>query len=120
MEEIIVLEDEMKKPGYVPNPAQRRLAEEVTRFVHGKEGLLEALKTTEALRPGAETNKSVVHRLLKQGGLYLNNIEVANEASRSAVRMQIGALRSLAVGKQAIVRISVNQLEAEVAKEGGN
>uniref|UniRef100_A0A7N0TFC7 Tyrosine--tRNA ligase n=1 Tax=Kalanchoe fedtschenkoi TaxID=63787 RepID=A0A7N0TFC7_KALFE len=46
---------EMKSPGYVPNSAQRRLAEEVTRFVHGQEGLDEAIKATEALRPGAET-----------------------------------------------------------------
>ncbi|XP_042478805.1 tyrosine--tRNA ligase, chloroplastic/mitochondrial-like [Macadamia integrifolia] len=55
MEEIRELEEQMKKSGYVPNSAQRRLAEEVTRFVHGEEGLLEALKDAEALRPGAET-----------------------------------------------------------------
>lgn len=35
------------------NAAQRRLAEEVTRFVHGEEGLQQALKATEALAPGA-------------------------------------------------------------------
>jgi len=29
----------MAAEGYVPNTAQRRLAEEVTRFVHGEEGL---------------------------------------------------------------------------------
>ncbi|MQM11671.1 hypothetical protein Taro_044581 [Colocasia esculenta] len=55
MEEIRELEKGMGMPGYVPNTAQRRLAEEVTRFVHGKEGLEEALKATEALKPGAET-----------------------------------------------------------------
>ncbi|XLR30473.1 hypothetical protein S83_058373 [Arachis hypogaea] len=55
IEEIAALEGEMKKPGYVPNTAQRKLAEEVTRFVHGKEGLTEALKATEALRSGSET-----------------------------------------------------------------
>lgn len=37
------------------NSAQRRLAEEVTLFVHGLDGLDEAIKATEALRPGAET-----------------------------------------------------------------
>jgi hypothetical protein len=37
----------MKAPGYVPNSAQRRLAEEVTRFVHGEEGLQQAIKATE-------------------------------------------------------------------------
>ena len=33
--------------GYVPNTAQRRLAEEVTRFVHGEEGLQQAIKATQ-------------------------------------------------------------------------
>ncbi|XAR62578.1 Tyrosine--tRNA ligase [Bertholletia excelsa] len=55
MEEITVLEKGMQGPDYVPNTVQRRLAEEVTRFVHGQEGLEEALRATEALRPGAET-----------------------------------------------------------------
>jgi hypothetical protein len=40
-------------PGYVANTAQRRLAEEVTRFVHGEQGLQQALKATAALAPGA-------------------------------------------------------------------
>ncbi|KAK1280995.1 hypothetical protein QJS04_geneDACA004871 [Acorus gramineus] len=119
MEEIEELEEGMRRPGYVPNSAQRKLAEEVTRFVHGEEGLLEALKATEALRPGAETkldwetiegiaedvpscsldydgvlnaclidlsvltgliaSKSAARRLMKQGGLYLNNKRVENE-----------------------------------------
>jgi hypothetical protein len=43
----------VQAPGYVANTAQRRLAEEVTRFVHGEEGLQQALKTTQALAPGA-------------------------------------------------------------------
>ncbi|KAL5549298.1 hypothetical protein UlMin_004529 [Ulmus minor] len=122
MEEIGKLELEMKRAGYVPNTAQRRLAEEVTRFVHGEDGLAEALKATEALRPGAETkldwktiegiaedvpscslaydqvfnlslvdlsvsaglfeSKSAARRLLKQGGLYLNNCRVDSESKR--------------------------------------
>ena len=35
--------------------AQQRLAEEVTRFVHGEEGLAQAIKATEGLKPGADT-----------------------------------------------------------------
>ncbi|CAA7053824.1 unnamed protein product [Microthlaspi erraticum] len=54
LDEIKILEDQMGKQGYVPNTAQMKLAEEVTRFVHGEEGLKEAVKATEALRPGAE------------------------------------------------------------------
>lgn len=37
-----------------PNAAQRRLAEEVTRFVHGEEGLEAALRVTEGMAPGSE------------------------------------------------------------------
>lgn len=37
----------MASPDYTPNTAQRRLAEEVTRFVHGEEGLRQALAATE-------------------------------------------------------------------------
>lgn len=122
LEEIDELEKDMKRPSYVPNTAQRRLAEEVTRFVHGEDGLNEAVQATEALRPGAETkldwktieaiaedvpsyllaydqvlnvllvdlsvsaglfeSKSAARRLLKQGGVYLNNNRVDSESKR--------------------------------------
>ena len=55
MEEIARYEREMGEAGYVPNTAQRRLAEEVTRFVHGAKGLEQALKATEGLKPGSDT-----------------------------------------------------------------
>jgi len=42
----------------VPNSAQKRLAEEVTRFVHGEEGLQAALKVTEGMAPGSEASLS--------------------------------------------------------------
>ncbi|CAN8269756.1 unnamed protein product [Cochlearia groenlandica] len=119
LDEVKILEDQMKEPGYVPNTAQMKLAEEVTRFVHGEEGLKEAIKATEALRPGAETkldwnlierisedipscslpidkvsgvsivdvsvssglfeSKSAARRMLKQGGVYMNNERVDDE-----------------------------------------
>ncbi|KDP41896.1 hypothetical protein JCGZ_26914 [Jatropha curcas] len=149
LNEIDELEREMKKPGYVPNKAQRRLAEEVTRFVHGEDGLSEALKATEALRPGAETkldwktiegiaedvpscslaydqvlnlslvdlsvsaglleSKSAARRLLKQGGLYLNNSRVDSESKRvEAEDIVDGKVLLLSAGKKnkVVVRIS--------------
>ncbi|PON92591.1 Tyrosine-tRNA ligase, bacterial-type [Trema orientale] len=149
MEEIMELERDMKRPGYVPNTAQRRLAEEVTRFVHGEEGLIEALKATEALRPGAETkldwqtiegiaedvpscslaydqvvnlslvdlsvssglleSKSAARRLLKQGGLYLNNSRVDSESKRvEADDIVDGKVLLLSAGKKnkVVVRIA--------------
>lgn len=149
LDEIDELEKEMKRPGYVPNTAQRRLAEEVTRFVHGEDGLSEALKATEALRPGAETkldwktiegiaedvpscslaydqvlnlslvdlsvsaglleSKSSARRLLKQGGLYLNNCRVDTENKRIEPEDIVdGKVLLLSAGKKnkVIVRIS--------------
>ncbi|KAG0628399.1 hypothetical protein M758_1G023700 [Ceratodon purpureus] len=120
IKEIEALEASMGQPGYAPNSAQKRLAEEVTRFVHGEQGLAEALKATQALAPGAAAeldsqaleaiaqdvpscsvpyssvvgtslidvsvstgllqSKAAARRLIKQGGLYLNNKKVDDEA----------------------------------------
>ena len=55
MEEVRQFEKDMEMPEYVPNTAQKRLAEEVTRQVHGEEGLQVALKVTSGAAPGAET-----------------------------------------------------------------
>ncbi|KAJ4785913.1 Tyrosine--tRNA ligase [Rhynchospora pubera] len=141
IEEIDALEQDMKKPGYIPNTVQKILAEEVTRFVHGEEGLMEALNATEALRPGAETeldaktiegiakdvpsctlaydkvlnctlidlavltglmaSKSAVRRLLKQGGLYLNNVRIdAEEKTIEASDIIDGKVLLLSAGKK--------------------
>jgi tyrosyl-tRNA synthetase len=48
LEEIREIEAGMR----VPNSAQKRLAEEVTRFVHGEEGLEAAEKVTQGMAPG--------------------------------------------------------------------
>jgi tyrosyl-tRNA synthetase len=54
MEEIRKIEEGMQ----VPNSAQKRLASEVTRFVHGEEGLEAALKVTEEMAPGSQAKLS--------------------------------------------------------------
>jgi tyrosyl-tRNA synthetase len=53
MNEIAQIESEMKSATYVPNSAQRRLSEEMTRLIHGEEGLKSAQKITDAFRPGS-------------------------------------------------------------------
>ncbi|OAY62593.1 Tyrosine--tRNA ligase, chloroplastic/mitochondrial [Ananas comosus] len=149
VDEIKELEEGMKKPDYVPNSVQRRLAEEVTRFVHGEEGLREALMATEALRPGAETeldsemfekiaedvpsctlaydqvlnsslvdltvsigllaSKSAVRRMMKQGGLYLNNRRIDKEEKTvEASDIVDGKVLLLSAGKKnkMVIRIS--------------
>lgn len=52
LEEIAAIEREMQNK---PNYAQERLAIEVTRIVHGEEGLKRALQVTAAMNPGSET-----------------------------------------------------------------
>ena len=47
LRQIAELEAGMAAPGYAPNAAQRLLAAEVTRFVHGESGLQQALRATE-------------------------------------------------------------------------
>lgn len=55
MSEIQNIEESMKASDYVPNTAQRRLAVEVTRIVHGDEKLQLAIKATNAAAPGSKT-----------------------------------------------------------------
>ncbi|KAK1408107.1 hypothetical protein QVD17_39740 [Tagetes erecta] len=149
LDDIKQIEIDMKSDGYVPNSAQRRLAEEVTCFVHGSDGLEEAVKATEALRPGSETkldwrtiegiaedvpsccldyemvldvsvvdlsvstglieSKSAARRLLKQGGLYLNNGRVESEGKKiEADDIVDGKVLLLSAGKKnkMVVRIA--------------
>ncbi len=54
LEEILALEQQMHKKDYIPNTAQKRLAEEMTRLIHGEEGLSKALKVTESAAPGSD------------------------------------------------------------------
>ena len=54
MEEIAQIEKRMDEPNY----AQKCLAEEVTRIVHGEKGLASAQSVTDAAKPGAETTLS--------------------------------------------------------------
>jgi tyrosyl-tRNA synthetase len=46
----------MQAADYQPFTAQKLLAAEVTRFVHGEEGLQEALRITQEAAPGGETS----------------------------------------------------------------
>ncbi len=55
LDEIETYAQMMSRADYLPNTAQRRLAEEVTRLVHGEEGLQTALKVTEGAKPGSDT-----------------------------------------------------------------
>lgn len=55
LEEIEEIGKSMQRADYIPNSAQKRLAEEITRIVHGDEGVQQALRITEAAKPGSHT-----------------------------------------------------------------
>lgn len=59
LEEIQDFEQKMKSKDYIPNTAQKKLAEEVTRIVHGNEGLQTALRVTQAAAPGSKAKLDV-------------------------------------------------------------
>lgn len=63
LEEIAAIETHMGEASYRPNAAQRKLAEEVTRFVHGEEGLGQALAATKVcnLRGLVRGGHSIAH-----------------------------------------------------------
>lgn len=58
LSEIQKIESQMTDPGYIPNTAQKRLAIEVVKFVHGEEGVASALRATEGMAPGSQATLS--------------------------------------------------------------
>jgi tyrosyl-tRNA synthetase len=150
MEEIRRYESMMQQEGYVPNTAQKRLAEEITRLVHGEEGLATALRVTQGAAPGSDTvldagvleaiaqdmpglqlaqsevvghkvvdllvsaglqpSKGEARRLIRNGGVYLNNVKVDDEAMALELSHLIeGRMLLLAAGKKNKVLIRIAQ-----------
>ncbi len=119
MAEIRRYEKQMQEADYIPRTAQKKLAEEVTRLVHGSDRLQTAIKVTEGIAPGTQTkldantleslaadmpnyqlfldqvkqkklvdllveiglqsSKSEARRLIRNGGVYLNNEKIEDE-----------------------------------------
>jgi tyrosyl-tRNA synthetase len=55
LDEVKEYERMMSCPDYIPNTAQKRLAQEMTTLIHGEEGLAVAVKVTESAAPGADS-----------------------------------------------------------------
>ena len=53
LKDINEIEKQMKSNSYIPNTAQKILAEEVTKFVHKEKGLETALMVTQSAKPGS-------------------------------------------------------------------
>lgn len=101
LSEIHSIENEMKGTSYIPNMAQKRLAEEVTRFIHGKEGLQSALIVTEGVSPGSEVSlsrESLDQLAQEMGCIDLAESEVIGQKfSDLAARIQLSPSKSEAV-----------------------
>jgi tyrosyl-tRNA synthetase len=148
MDEIRQMKEAMQKPDYKANEAQKLLASEVTRLIHGEEGLAAALRATEVAKPGAEAelnasalaalgsdipsfkaekpqvvgqllidllvalgvsqSKGEMRRLIRGGGLYLNNQKVSDEQlTLSSEDLIEDRLLLVALGKKKKVIISI-------------
>ncbi len=96
IEQIEALGAQMQGSDYVPNSAQKLLACEVTRFVHGEQGLETALRVTEGMGPGAKAtlNAEVLSELSKDmPNADLNKSEVVGQKYVD-VAVKIGLLPS--------------------------
>ncbi|NGX50475.1 MAG: Tyrosine--tRNA ligase [Chlamydiae bacterium] len=150
LEEILGFEEALASGAFTPNAAQRRLAEEVTRYVHSAEGLKIALRVTEALAPGSKasldpevleeiakdmphislpiaeimnqkytdiaatsglsTSKSEAVRLVKNGGAFLNNEKVDDQALVIELKHVIGGKYLLfGAGKKRRVLVKIEK-----------
>ncbi len=106
MEEIKAIEASMQKPNYVPNSAQQRLAEEVTRMVHGEEGLQTALKVTQAAAPGAESTLDI--ETLMNVAHDMPNIELKKSEVEGQKFVDIALLSQLVSSKGEATRLIQN------------
>lgn len=97
MSEIRECEERMKEPSYTPNSAQKRLAEEVTRIVHGDEGLKIALKVTESAKPGSKTelNVSALESIAKD----MKNVEISENEVLDKKLVELLVLAGFAASK---------------------
>ncbi len=96
MKEVREYEAMMSQPDYAPNTAQKRLAEELTRMIHGEEGLATALKVTEGAAPGSDAKldaaalRAIAHDM---PSAQLPKIEVVDQ-KYTDVAVKIGLLAS--------------------------
>lgn len=104
LEEIETFEKGIQSGDFIPNAAQKRLAEEVTRFVHGAEGLRIALKVTEAAAPGskASLDPEVLEEIAKDMPHTLMKTQDVIDQTYADVAAKSGLLMSKAEGNRMI------------------
>lgn len=106
LDEIEEIEKHMNSSDYVPNFAQTRLAEEVTTFVHGKEGLEKARKVTLGAAPGKEAKLDV--KTLKEIARDMPNIELLMSDILNKVFTQVAVKSGLTTSKTEALKLVKN------------
>lgn len=121
LDEIDEIETAMATAGYLPNTAQRRLAEEVTRFVHGEEGVAQALKATAALAPGVSSGELDIDTLEAAAG-DAPSVELANDEIVGQPLADVMVVAGMQPSKAAVrrlikgggVRVNNNKVDDEM------
>ncbi|MCB1106647.1 MAG: tyrosine--tRNA ligase [Chlamydiia bacterium] len=106
LQEIKEYADAIESGNFTPFAAQKRLAEEVTRFVHGEEGLRVALKVTEGAAPGAKG--SLDPEVLKEIARDMPSISMTIEEVLDQNYASLAAKSGLLSSKGEAVRLIKN------------
>lgn len=107
---------------YKPNDAQRLLAAEVTRFVHGEEGLRQALKATAALHGGGGgggDSSSTEQQRQQEQQLDADTLEAVAGDAPTATRQRSSALGSSVVDLLVDVGLQPSKAAARRLVAGG-
>jgi len=107
IEKIEDLAEEMRQVSYLPNTAQRLLAEEVTKLVHGEEGLALARRITEGVRPGALASLSL--ETLESIAQEMPHVELVKEEVISVKFTEVAVRSGLVSSKREAVHLIQNQ-----------
>lgn len=106
IEEINDIEKQMLASNYQPNSAQKILASEVTKFIHGEEGLKIALKVTEGVAPGSEAELDF--ETLKEIAKDMSNINLPINQVIDKKFVDIACEIGLTTSKSEAVRLIKN------------
>lgn len=107
LEEVHLIEESMKSPEYLPNTAQKKLAEELTRQIHGNDGLEKALRATQGVNPGQLGALSV--EVIEQIAQDLPNKALKKEEILHRKFTEVAVLGGLLSSKGEGVRLIQNQ-----------
>jgi len=106
LEEIEEMEEQMQRSSYVPNTLQKRLAKELTLFVHGEEGFKKAIKATEAAMPGGKADLNP--EALKEIAASIPNHHLSSEEVMGQKFVDLAVKVGLGTSKGEIVRLIKN------------